>query len=363
MSHPSRRSSTYLAHVVPGLESVAEDEIVAATGAGRPFRVLREFDERTSLLIFRSGAEPASLLSLGTVEDVFALAVESETVPADRSGLAAVRVAVGRGSSFAGALDRAFAVRSRRRGKTTFRVIARKSGDHAFRRVDLQKAVELGVLDRLPAWRLVDDDAQIEVWVHLVGAHLVVGLRLSDRSMRQREYRSASLAAALKPTVAHAMALLSQPRDDDVVLDPLCGSGTILIERARAARYRLLLGGDQAEAAVQAARDNIGPRYKPIEIQQWDARALPLEDGSVSAVITNLPFGKQIGTPEQNRALYPALLAEWVRVLRLGGRMVLLTGDRSLLARTLHGQPQLTIARQMPVIVRGYRAWLVVTTR
>lgn len=357
------RSSYYIAYVVPGLEGVAESEIVAALEVEPPFRVLREFDERTSMLIFRYAGPPPALLALGTVEDVFALAVESETVPTSRAGLAAIRAAVARGPAFPGAVDRAFAVRPRRRGKTTFRVIARKSGDHAFRRVDLQKAVEWGVLDRLPTWRLVEDDAHIEVWVSLIRAHLIVGLRLSDRTMRQREYRKAGLPAALKPTVARAMALLSRPQDDDVVLDPMCGSGTVLIERARAARYRLLLGGDLDDAAVSATRENIGTRYKPIEIRRWDARELPLEDGSVDAILTNLPFGKQIGTPAENRALYPALLAEWARVLRDSGRMVLLTGDRALLTRAVQQQPRLTIARQMPVIVRGYRATLMVVTK
>jgi tRNA (guanine6-N2)-methyltransferase len=358
MSRTSHTSSIYIAHVVPGLEAIAEGEIVAALEAERPFRILREFDERTSLLIFCYGGSPEALFTLGTVEDVFALAVESENVQSSRAGLAGVRAAVGRGTSFGAGVDRAFPVRPRRRGKTTFRVIARKSGEHAFRRVDLQRAVELGVLDRLPAWRLVEDDAQIEVWVSLVGPQLVVGIRLSDRSMRQRKYRNTSLPAALKPTVAHAMALLSEPRDDDVVLDPMCGSGTVLIERARAARYRLLLGGDIEESAVMAARDNIGPRYKPIEIRLWDARNLPLEDDSVSAIITNMPFGKQIGTPEENRSLYPALLTEWVRVLADGGRMVLLTGDNALLLRAVQRQSVLTLVRQMPVVVRGYRATL-----
>lgn len=358
-----RRGSHYIAHVVPGLEAVAEAEIVATVEAERPFRVLREFDERTSVLIFRYAGLPSALLTLGTVEDVFALGPESERVPSSRAGLAAVRAAVGRGPAFAEAVDLAFTVRPRRRGKTTFRVIARKAGDHAFRRVDLQKAVELGVVDRLPTWRLVEDDAQIEVWVSLIGPHLIVGLRLSDGTMRQREYRIASMPAALKPTIARGMVLLSNPHDDDVVLDPMCGSGTLLIERAIAARYQLLLGGDRDEAAVAAARENIGPRYKPIEIRRWDARQLPLDDSSVSAILTNLPFGKQIGTPTENRLLYPALLTEWVRVLREGGRMVLLTGDRALLTRTVQQQPRLSIVRQLPVIVRGYRAALMVVTR
>ena len=54
--------------------------------------------------------------------------------------------------------------------------------------------------------------------------------------------------------VAAALAWLSEPRDDDIVLDPLCGVGTVLIERAHLGRYAMLLGGDaDAEAATYAA--------------------------------------------------------------------------------------------------------------
>jgi 23S rRNA G2445 N2-methylase RlmL len=239
-------------------------------------------------------------------------------------------------------------------------VIARKAGSQAFRRVDVQHAVEHAILSRYPRWRVVEDDARLELWVHLVERTFLAGFRLSDITMRQRTYRRESIPAALKPTVAHAMVMLSVPRDGDVFLDPMCGSGTILIERAEASRYRLLLGGDSDPAAVAATRANVGPRYKPIQIRQWDARNLPLDDHSVTAVVTNLPFGKQIGTPAEIRTLYPALLKEWTRVLAPGGRMVLLTADRSLLARALGQHPELVQKRTLSVLVRGYRATIFV---
>lgn len=247
-------------------------------------------------------------------------------------------------------------MRPRRRGKPTFRVIARKAGEHAFRRVDLQRATELGIQDRFPTWRLVEDDAQIEVWVHLTDRELLASVRLSDTTMRQREYRRTSLPAALKPTIAAGMVMLSVPTADDVFLDPMCGAGTLLIERGEAGRYRRLLGGDSNPLAVQATRDNVGPRYQPIEIRHWDARSLPVEDNSVTTIVTNLPFGKQIGTVEQNRVLYPALLREWRRVLQAGGKLVLLTSERVLLRRTLEVYPEWTRVNHLPVIVRGQSA-------
>ena len=38
------------------------------------------------------------------------------------------------------------------------------------------------------------------------------------------------------------------------------------------------------DQALAVARANVGPRYKPIELRRWDARDLPIDAGSVSAV-------------------------------------------------------------------------------
>ena len=355
----SKRRTLYLIHVVPGLEEIAGQEIAACCHGADVVRTIQDFDQRTSLLVTAYDGSPSHLLNLGTVEDVFLLAAERETVPSSRAGLGAIRTALA-GSAL---LDRSAALAQQirpHRGKTTYRIISRKAGDHAYRRVDVQRAVELGIQDHFPAWRLVEDDAQREVWVTLVGTLLLAGIRISDASLRYRTYRVTSLPAALKPSIARAVVRLSAPREDDVFLDPMCGSGTILIERALAGRYRLLLGGDSAPEAVQATRDNIGPRYQPVEIQCWDARALPLETDSVSAIVCNLPFGKQIGTVEGIQALYPALLTEWARVVRPEGRMVLLTSERALLRRALEQHPALIMQRQIPVLVRGMRATIAV---
>jgi 23S rRNA G2445 N2-methylase RlmL len=336
------------------MELITKHELQAA--GGTVTQILRRFDERTSLLFFTYRKDPASLLRLGTTEDVFVVAAELDSVPGGRPALAKVRAAVSSSRTIEEAVAVALRARPHRRFRITYRVVARKAGEHAFRRVDLQRAVELGVADRFPGWRLVEDGGQLEVWAQLVGARLVVVIRLSDNTMRQRSYRVESLPAALKPTVARGLVLLSEPRPDDVFLDPMCGSGTILIERALAARYRLLLGGDSDADAVRAARANIGPRHKPVQIRRWDARALPLEDHSVSAIVTNLPFGKQIGTAAENRTLYPELMTEWVRVLEPAGRMVLLTSERDLMRRTLQPHENLRVTRQLRVLVRGQEA-------
>jgi 23S rRNA G2445 N2-methylase RlmL len=132
--------------------------------------------------------------------------------------------------------------------------------------------------------------------------------------------------------MAAALAWLSGPAPDDVMVDPLCGAGTVLVERAHLGRYKLLIGSDHNRDALQAAAANIGPRYKPVELHPWDAVALPLPDRSVSKVVTNLPWGRRHGSPEESRRLYPRLIAEFGRIVRVGGTIVMLTGETRLMS-------------------------------
>jgi tRNA G10 N-methylase Trm11 len=116
-----------------------------------------------------------------------------------------------------------------------------------------------------------------------------------------------------------------------VVLDPFCGAGTILIERAHLGKYAMLLGSDRDQAALAAARINVGARYKPIQLESWDAASLPLADASVNKIVTNLPWGIRYGSHGENRKLYPEWFREFARVLKSGGTMVLLTSEWRLM--------------------------------
>ena len=250
-----------LVHVVPGLEDMAADEIAGAAPGAELAGVWKHFDERTSLLEYRAAGEPSRWLALGTVEDVFALAVRARSLHTDRSGLHELAAAPLTSKH----LDRAMRAYTACRGDTprTFRVVARKSGTHAYRRLDAQRAVEGALRTRLPKLRLVADDADAEFWLSVIGREALVGLRLSTGRMRGHAHPFQSLPASLKPTVARAMVRLSLPRATDVVLDPLCGAGTLLIERALAAEYSALYGSDRDPSAVAMAAPTRAPRACP----------------------------------------------------------------------------------------------------
>ena len=367
-----RTRLSFLAQTQPGFEAIAADEI-AQTLEGAIMRGTRTVADKNGMLLFDYSGDVGDLMELRTIEDLFVIVATLPDLPPTRDALRTLEQIANRATTIEPALTLARQIQpgSGGRGKLRFRVISRQVGTTAYRRVDAQRAIERGVVTRGDhRWQLAEDKAT-ELWLTLLpnpaaGRNLseaLLTLRLSDERMRHREYKLEHMPASLRPTAAAALAWLTQPAADDVFLDPMCGAGTILIERANMGRYAQLLGGDRREEALAVALGNVGPRYKPIELRQWDARNLPLDAGSVSAVAVNLPFGKQIGTIEENRALYPAFLREIARVLRPGGRLIALTADERSLVESVRRTNSLVRHQTYPVQVLGQPASVYVLER
>ncbi len=352
-------SDLIIVHTQPGFEGIAIREALTRVDGVREV-ARRSIAGRNGMALLKT-SRPAALARMRCAEDLFSVVGYVRPLGAGEEGLELARRLARHAPFVEPALRHRVLVTpgSRSGQRLSFRVVVRNVGDHEYRRVDLQKALERGISERGDRkWRL-DENGEVEFWATLLEDELFLTIRLSDDRMRQRDYKVAHFPGSLRPSAAAAMAMLSQPTDDDVVLDPLCGAGTILIERAHLGRYRMLLGGDSSPEAVAAARENVGPRYKPIELREWDAVSLPLGDNSVTRIITNLPWGRKWGSHPENRQLYPRLMQEFRRVLAPGGLMVLMTSETRLM-RELLDEHQIALNSMLAVTVLGASAWIYV---
>lgn len=341
------------AHVHAGLEPVAADEITRDLG-GEVKKTVR------GAVIFRTDAIDSKLLRLRTTEDVFLLAWGSDSLTYRAADLKSIRQWTAKVK-----WDRLFklhhAVRPPK-GKPTFHLVCQMQGEHGYRRVDALDALADGLRGKIPAnWVPAEENAWLEIWLTIQGAQATCGLRLSDRTMRHRTWKESHIAASLRPTVAAAMVRLAGLGPGMTFLDPFCGAGTILAEQCElAGRRRLadatLIGSDLDMHALHCAADNLR-KLGTVQLLRADAAALPLAAQSVDRIVSNPPFGKQLASPEQVGPLYRAAAREWQRVLRPGGRAVLLVADAEALREAVkpHGwQP----ARQLRVRILGQPAVL-----
>lgn len=322
----------YALQTIPGLANLAWQEAEQALPApeGKPGPRLvgvRHLPGRDDIVLIDHAGGPRPLLRLRSSEDVFAVAARAFRVAPDDRGLRQIYAAVRHSEHVGDALEAWRKVSGERRQGLSFRVVVREVGKHKFMRRDIGKAVADAVRDGWPGkWTRVDEGADVEIWATLAESELVCAVRLSDAEMRQRG-KLRHLPASLRPALAAAMVMLTRPAASDVFVDPMAGAGTILLERAAVGPFAEIHGGDINGEALAAMQANLRGVKGEIMLSRWDARKLPFEDGEVDKIAVNLPFGKQVSDKAALPGLYHDLLIEFARVLRSGGRLVLLVGD------------------------------------
>jgi tRNA (guanine6-N2)-methyltransferase len=148
---------------------------------------------------------------------------------------------------------------------------------------------------------------------------------------------------------------LTNPTPRDVFLNPACGSGALLIERLRCAPAQQTIGCDISPEALVCARANIkaSGHSRQIELQAWDARALPLPSRSIDAICSDLPFGNLVGSHEANVALYPSILQEAARVAKPGARFVIISHEVRLMEKVLGRSTGWVAENVLPITLGG----------
>lgn len=185
--------------------------------------------------------------------------------------------------------------------------------------------------------RLLKNGAEI---VLLKGARsLQYGKTLATQDygeFAKRDYdrpRADAKSGMLPPKVARMIVNLARPSEGDVILDPFCGSGTILGE-AYDLGFTNIIGSDISDRAIMDTRDNMEwMGCKDLPLYESPAQELlkrgHLQEESVDRIV----FEGYLGTPRPRREDIPALKKELdvlyaeafsvlAKLLREGGRIV-----------------------------------------
>jgi tRNA (guanine6-N2)-methyltransferase len=182
-------------------------------------------------------------------------------------------------------------------------------------------------------------------------------VRLGPRPLSARGWRAFNLPGALNATIAAAMVELSRPRAGDRVLNLMCGSGTILIERLARGPAALAAGCDLDTEALSGTRANLeaAGMAGAAALARMDATALPLRDGSFQVLLADLPYGHRMGSHQGNATLYPAVLAEAARMTEPGGALVVVTHELRLFERCLPAAARWwSVERAVQVYQKGH---------
>ncbi|WP_054536322.1 THUMP domain-containing class I SAM-dependent methyltransferase [Herpetosiphon geysericola] len=320
----------------------------------------RHVTQKDDMLLFHTDTNSKELFNLRTAEDLFVVAARAFNIAPDQGGLKQIHASV-KNSMLVPTALRVFTLNGGRTPKvTTFRVVTRVTGKQDFARKAVGIAVADAVRDSWPGrWKLVEEEADVEVWVTLFGSEIVVAIRLSTGGMRHRINRIVDRPAALRPAIAAAMVRLSNPQPNDVFLDAMAGTGTIIAERAAVGPFERLIAGDKSREAVKALSRNLASVGGDLAIRRLDATDLPFQPGEINKLVTNLPFGKQVNNIDELHQLYSGVCAEWARIVAPGGIIVALAAEIDVLREKINATPELRVRGTFPIAVLGQTATIV----
>lgn len=347
---PEPAEGTFIADVAEGLERIALSEM------RRRFeeRIERlDEGERPGEIRFTYVGNPYQLLKLQTVQAVYR--VQHFAVPRPKALLGH--------QHFTALLKQIAAVRdlSPEGAYTSLHINAAGSETSVMKRLrdELAAAARLQPADDEGDLliRLRHPPGDDESWEALI--------RLSPRPLATRAWRVCNREGALNATIANAMAFLTQPKPDDVYLNLLCGTGTLLIERLALESAKSAIGYDEDESALDCARRNVEAAglSDKIQLRRGDARDLPLAAKSVDTICADLPFGHLVGSHEGNLELYPAVLREAARVLKPAGRCVIISHEVRLMESLLEDSPHWTTGQIIRVEQGGLNPRIFVLVR
>lgn len=147
------------------------------------------------------------------------------------------------------------------------------------------------------------------------------GLRLTnDREKRER--------GELSREISYLLNFISQPKPQDVFLDPFAGSGAILLSRAKHFAYKEIIGMDIDPKGVEVAKRRLR-KFPGTRVMRGDALQMKeIRGESVDVIVTDPTWGIFKKFKSDPRKFYYEMLREMRRVLRSKGRLVILTAAR-----------------------------------
>lgn len=185
-----------------------------------------------------------------------------------------------------------------------------------------------------PNVRVTNPDLQLNI--HITENNCTLSMDSSGESLHRRGYRQASVEAPLNEVLAAGMIMMTGWNGECDLIDPMCGSGTILIEAALIARgiapgvfrkeyafekwrdfdkelfdriynddsqerefTHKIYGYDINRNAVDIATHNVKAAGlgKEIEIRQQDFHNFE-QPAEKSIIVTNPPYGERISAPD-----------------------------------------------------------------
>ena len=205
-----------------------------------------------------------------------------------------------------------------------------------------KKAVVRAMTERYGITEFPETGVKYQIEFFILNNEATLMIDTSGTALHKRGYRKDSLGAPIRETLAAAIAATARPRENVLLWDPMCGSGTIAIEAAMlmkrvapgknrhfdAEEFSFINSNIWARAREEALDGEIKTDFEvfasdidpaAVELATKNARLAGVDDivkvfsmdarkisapGRRATIVTNPPYGERLGTLREAEALY-----------------------------------------------------------
>ncbi|MBU3143402.1 HEAT repeat domain-containing protein [Clostridium sp. CF012] len=207
-------------------------------------------------------------------------------------------------------------------------------------------------LDEISGGNLKNSPSSYEVELRIVERNNLCSVFIKLYSFKDNrfDYRKNEIATSINPVTAAIVmkAIEKWIKPNSSVIDPFCGTGTMLIERAKLEKVQSLTGVDIYRTAISAAE--INSKLANVNIELIDEDILEFSTNYLfDELITNMPFDNKSTTHNKYAELYSSFVNKIPTLVRPGGMAFVYTIEKQLFREVLTENLQLELLQEIKI--------------
>lgn len=169
---------------------------------------------------------------------------------------------------------------------------------------------------------------------------------------------------SLRPELSYSLCKIADICEKDICMDMFCGSGAIPKQIVKNFKYNMVFASDLNEELINNLKKEYKGNNKHLYIKQRDALDLSyFEDEFIDKIVTDPPWNFFNHNECDFSEFYVCSLKEMNRILKIGGKAVILMGNILEFEKALKQIPLLKVIEKHNILVNGKKANIYVLTK
>ncbi len=303
-----------------GLEDIAIEEVKKS---GK----VDNIEKYPGIVLFDFSGKYKKLLELRCADDILVLVKKFQDISRYNKSLHIIRSDL----SKVNLMKSLFVCRKVRRTdpNTSFYVQSSYVGRRDYTAKKITNAAKRGILKSVD-WEY-KEKGELHFHIILRPEISLCGISLDKLPLHVKN-RIKTIRGSLKSSVAYSLLRLADVNENDVVLDPMCGSGIIPISASSIGAKAL--GMDIDKKAIDIAEQNKKQKKSDAEFTIQDSTETGFEEKSIDKIVSNIPFDKQVKASYDKEKFF----SEMLRITKKDSKLVFLMDPENMMKRIIKKQ-------------------------